>query len=180
MNESAGENVMMMPSSNSAIKFPNYFGQPPSLPSNTANQSDELVDLNNLFGKLKLGQLHTQEYLESFTHVALFWDPRHASAQLEVKNPDFDARIVTSLTSLNSFKSVYSQEPLVQGQRYYFEIKFLKGCNFKIGVCKNKTVKENAFCDETDGYGYYSAGQLRNGSKTSGMKYGETYRGNKD
>ena len=93
---------------------------------------------------------------------------------------EFDARIVRSKTSLNSFKSVYSQEPLVQGDRYYFEIKFLKGCNFKIGVCKNKNVKENAFCDETDGYGYYSAGQLRNGSKTSGMKYGETYRGNKD
>lgn len=65
----------------------------------------------------------------------------------------------------------------MQGDRYFFEVKFLKGCNFKIGVCKNRRNIESAFCDTTDGYGYYSAGQLRNGSKTSGKKYGTTFKG---
>lgn len=59
-------------------------------------------------------------------------------------------------------------------------MKFLKGSNFKIGICKNNRNTECSFCDFPEGYGYYSAGQLRHGSKTSGLKYGETYRGNKD
>ena len=37
---------------------------------------------------------------------------------------------------------------------------------------------ETAFCDYLDGFGYYSAGYLRNGSKTSGEKYGRPFRGN--
>ena len=62
MNEFNGESTaMMMPSNNStSIKFPNYFGQPSStIPStnpnlNNSNKSDELIDLNNLFGKMKI------------------------------------------------------------------------------------------------------------------------------
>jgi len=53
----------------------------------------------------------------------------------------------------------------------------LKGCNFKIGVSSDRRNPEVAFCDFENGFGYYSAGQLRNGSKTSGKKYGECYKG---
>lgn len=113
-------------------------------------------------------------------NIAVFWDSQACSENLTLHNADFDARIIESKTSLHSFKTVYSTEPMVQGNRYYFEVKFLKGCNFKIGVCKNKRHVETSFCDYPEGYGYYSAGQLRNGSKTSGLKYGETFRGNKD
>ena len=53
----------------------------------------------------------------------------------------------------------------------------MHGCNFKIGICKTRDVLERAFCDFVEGYGYYSAGQLRNGSKSSGNKYGESFKG---
>ena len=53
----------------------------------------------------------------------------------------------------------------------------MKGCNFKIGICSNKEKVEVAFCDSKEGYGFYSAGQLRNGSKTTGAKYGKIFRG---
>lgn len=65
----------------------------------------------------------------------------------------------------------------MSGDRYYFEVQFLKGCNFKIGVSSNKDKVEVAFCDAPEGFGFYSAGQLRNGSKTTGAKYGKIYRG---
>ena len=38
-------------------------------------------------------------------------------------------------------------------------------------------MKEVAFCDSVEGFAYYSAGQLRNGSKTCGKKYGESFKG---
>jgi hypothetical protein len=44
-------------------------------------------------------------------------------------------------------------------------------------VCSNKDKVEVAFCDAIEGFGFYSAGQLRNGSKTTGSKYGKIYRG---
>lgn len=84
---------------------------------------------------------------------------------------------MTCLNSLNSFKSIFAAEPFLSGERYYFEVQFVKGCNFKIGVSSTTTATEVAFCDYPEGYGFYSAGQLRNGSKTSGAKYGRPYRG---
>jgi hypothetical protein len=63
------------------------------------------------------------------------------------------------------------------GDRYFFEVKFLKGCNFKVGVSTSNRIIEQAFCDSSDGFGFYSAGQLRNGSKTSGKKYGDSFKG---
>jgi len=56
-------------------------------------------------------------------------------------------------------------------------LRLIYGSNFKIGISKNKRLTEIAFCDGLDGYAYYSAGQLRNGSKTSGKQYGESYKG---
>jgi len=110
----------------------------------------------------------------------VFWDPKHISKDLVLENEEYDPRVVYASTSLHSFKTIYASEPFIQGERYYFEVKFLKGCNFKIGICKNRDQTETAFCDTFDGFGYYSAGQLRNGSKTSGLKYGDSFKGNKD
>ena len=62
------------------------------------------------------------------------------------------------MTSHNSFKTAYGNEPFYQGNRYYFEVKFIHGCNFKIGVSKSRRFAETAFCDNIDGFGYYSAG----------------------
>ena len=60
---------------------------------------------------------------------------------------------------------------------YYFEIQFLKGWNFKVGISSTNNNTEAAFCDFVTGFGYYSAGQLRNGSKTSGEKYAKSFKG---
>ena len=69
---------------------------------------------------------------------------------------------------------------MLPGGRYFFKVQLLHGCNFKIGICKTNRVTEIAFCDSNDGYAYYSAGQLRNGSKTCGKKYGKAYKGTDD
>lgn len=118
----------------------------------------------------------TPEYLNSFMHMALFWDENQISSNLKL-NSDYDPRIASCKASLISFKSAYSSAPFLPGDRYYFEIKFLKGCNFKVGVSKTTRNVECAFCDTSDGFGYYSAGQLRNGSKTGGKKYGQPFKG---
>lgn len=78
---------------------------------------------------------------------------------------------------MHSFKTVYGDLPLIPGGRYYFEIKFLKGSNFKIGVSKVRRNIDIAFSDTTDGWAFYSNGQLRHNSKGDGPKYGEIYRG---
>ena len=63
------------------------------------------------------------------------------------------------------------------GFRYYFEVKFIKGSNFKIGVSKTRRNREIAFSDTEDGWAYYSNGQLRHNSKGEGLKYGDIFRG---
>ena len=88
-----------------------------------------------------------------------------------------DERTCTSKTSMHSFKTCYGNTTLIPGFRYYFEVKFIKGSNFKIGVSKSKRNREIAFSDTEDGWAYYSNGQLRHNSKGEGQKYGEIFRG---
>lgn len=59
---------------------------------------------------------------------------------------------------MNSFKSTYGNEVFLPGMRYYFEVKFLKGSNFKIGVSKTRRLLDFAFSDSSDGWAYYSNG----------------------
>jgi len=71
---------------------------------------------------------------------------------MEVVDKEFgDNLMVRSTSSISSYKSVYSAEPLEVGDRYFFEVKFLKGCNFKLGIyiddgCQKKPL-DTAFCD---------------------------------
>lgn len=113
------------------------------------NKYDEMIDLKDIFNKKASLLHHTQDYLDSFQHVALIWDTQALSQNLtlEFDESKADGGTVKCLTSLNSFKTVYSQDPMVSGDRYYFEVQFLKGCNFKLGICSNKTNTEVAFCD---------------------------------
>jgi len=89
-----------------------------------------------------------------------------------------DSRLCTSKTSLHSFKCAFGTEPFEPNCRYYFEVKLLKGTNFKIGIAESQCRDEPdvAFSDGTKGYAYYSNGQLRHNSKGSGQIYGETFR----
>jgi hypothetical protein len=59
---------------------------------------------------------------------------------------------------MHSFKSTFGNIILTPGFRYYFEIKFLKGSNFKIGVSRSKRNLDVAFSDFEDGWAYYSNG----------------------
>lgn len=83
--------------------------------------NDDIVDLSTLFGHKKI-EAHSQEYLDSFINMAVFWDKNACSANLHLKDADFDARNIISKTSLHSFKSVYATEPFLAGNRYYFEV----------------------------------------------------------
>ena len=76
------------------------------------------------------------------------------------------------------FKTAFGKEELLPFHRYYFEIRCLRGNNFKIGIATAKA-KENpnsAFCDTEAGYGYFSTGSLRHASKGTGFPYGEKYK----
>lgn len=64
------------------------------------------------------------------------------------------------------------------GSRYYFEVKFLKGSNFKIGVCSTRRNTDIAFSDTEEGWAYFSLGQLRHNSKGLGLKYGQRFKEN--
>ena len=65
----------------------------------SAKATDELVDLSQLFGATKMVAGHSQEYLDSFTHMAVFWDSPSASSNLYLDDEFFDARYVKSMTS---------------------------------------------------------------------------------
>lgn len=78
---------------------------------------------------------------------------------------------------MHSFKTAYGNIGLAPGFRYYFEVKFLKGSNFKLGVSRSRHNLDIAFSDDADGWAYYSNGQLRHNSKGDGPKYGEIFRG---
>ena len=61
------------------------------------------------------------------------------------------------------------------GLRYHFQVRIVKGSNFKLGVSRTRDVLDAAFCDTPDGWAYYSRGQLRHGDKSVGPEYGETF-----
>jgi len=76
------------------------------------------------------------------------------------------------------FKTAFGTEALEPNNRYYFEIRCLKGSNFKIGIAEAgaRSQTNQAFSDTKLGYSYFSAGQLRHNSKGQGPIYGEAYK----
>ena len=62
--------------------------------------------------------------------------------------------------------------------RYYFELKCVKGNNFKFGIATDaaKSDPDQAFCDSAEGYAYFSTGQLRHASKGHGPSYGDKFK----
>ena len=144
----------------------------------------------------------SKSYLSKFIHINFDWDKQYLSQYLqtdlseeerrayfeydwdEVSDfiPDItyiSQRQCKATTSLHSFKSAFGTTEMTPGQRYYFEIKCVKGSNFKIGICLSgaRTEPDMAFCDKDQGWGYYSNGQTRHNSKGTGEQYGETFKG---
>lgn len=56
---------------------------------------------------------HSKEYLDSFIQSPVFWESETASKNLYLDDEYFDARQVKSMTSQNSFKTVFANEPLI-------------------------------------------------------------------
>lgn len=69
--------------------------------------ADEMVDLACLFGGSSK-PVFERGYLESFQEIAVFWDSAAKSDQLRLGIDEYDARIITSKSSIHSFKTVYS------------------------------------------------------------------------
>lgn len=62
------------------------------------------------------------------------------------------------MSSMHSFKTAYGTQAMTPGHKYYFEVKILKGSNFKLGVCKSRRILDFAFSDTEEGWAYYSNG----------------------
>ena len=76
------------------------------------------------------------------------------------------------------FKTAFGAQALEPNNRYYFEIRCVKGSNFKIGIAEGAAREQTnqAFSDTAYGYAYFSNGQLRHNSKGQGPIYGEPYK----
>jgi hypothetical protein len=116
-----------------------------------------MVDLGKIFHVEKKQNNMSQGYLDSFMHIAVTWDQRFTSKNLKIHDT-YDTRAASCIESKETFKTTYSSEALEPNDRYFFQVKLLRGCNFKIGVSKNRHDPEVAFCDSSDGFGFYSAG----------------------
>jgi len=75
------------------------------------------------------------------------------------------------------YKNNYSDHVMDKHHVYYWEIKILKGNYFKIGVIKQSEIinVKKAFSDIKDGFAFYSAGKLRNGSNKDGENFSRGY-----
>ena len=69
-------------------------------------------------------------------------------------------RLCRATTSMHSFKTAFGTQPLSVGERYYFEIKCVKGSNFKIGIAESvaRLNPDVAFSDGDQGWAFYSNG----------------------
>ena len=77
------------------------------------------------------------------------------------------------------FRSIIADQPFKIRSVYYWEIhgNAQTENEMKIGVTtNNKFSSSTAFCDHDFGFAYYGTGQLRNGSNSSGNKYGKAFK----
>ena len=86
---------------------------------------------------------------------------------------------VEVLTSAGPYKNVFADTILQKNEVYYWEVKILKGTNFKIGIFKESEIAAfagKAFSDVAHGYALYSLGELRNGNnKPTGANFMDGY-----
>lgn len=79
---------------------------------------------------------------------------------------------------MGTYKNSYGDLLMEKNQIYYWEVKIIQGTYFKIGIIKEDhidQIKKKAFSDIPEGYAYFSIGQLRNGSNTTGTAFGSGY-----
>ena len=127
-------------------------------------------------------------YLNSFERISFDWDLSCLSDHLELHmslaqmcaelEGASEGRVCRATNQEHCFKSAFGKEALEPYHRYYFEIKCIKGSNFKIGIATQsaKQMPNSAFSDTDQGYAYFSTGTLRHNSKGSGSSYGEKFK----
>ena len=104
--------------------------------------------------------------------VYLNWKTNGANPSLKFFDDQYSTVEVT--TSTGPYKNLYADIVIQKGDIYYWEIKIVRGTNFKIGVFKESAIagfKGRAFSDNASGYAFYSTGHLRNGSNKTGEAY---------
>ena len=107
--------------------------------------------------------------------IYLNWSETNRNERLSFKNDQYGTIAVNA--SVGVYKNNYSDHIMDKHHVYYWEIKILKGNYFKIGVIKQSEIPnvKKAFSDIKDGYAYYSAGKLRNGSNKDGADFNKGY-----
>ena len=107
--------------------------------------------------------------------IYLNWSPQNRNDKLSFKNDQYGTVEVN--TSVGVYKNNYSDLVMDRHHTYYWEIKILKGTYFKIGVIKQSEIcnVKKAFSDIKEGFAYYSAGKLRNGSNKDGIDFKKGY-----
>ena len=126
-------------------------------------------------------------YLQSFERISFQWDESCLSSHLELcqslkqlcaEVTMASGRVCRAMNQEHCFKSAFGTEALEPHHRYYFEVKCVKGSNFKIGIATDlaRNTPNQAFCDTDQGFAYFSTGSLRHASKGSGPSYGEKYK----
>lgn len=115
----------------------------------TATSAITLSILNDKPGVIKQATIANEGdrslvYLTSFDKIYTGWDKTCLSDHLELRPSiqqicmeqldEGDGRICRAINQEHCFKSAFGTEALLPGHRYYFEIKCVKGTNFKIGI----------------------------------------------
>ena len=82
-------------------------------------------------------------YLNSFERISFEWDTTCLSDHLELNRSvkqlcaevaQPTGKVCRATNQEHCFKSAFGTEELLHSHRYYFEIKCVKGTNFKIGI----------------------------------------------
>lgn len=108
-------------------------------------------------------------YLSSFERIITEWDTESLSDHLELYesvkqlcaetvNPT--GRVCRSKNSEHCFKTAFGKEAMEPYHRYLFEIKIVKGNNFKLGIAieEAKKTPNQAPSDTEHGYAFFSTG----------------------
>lgn len=107
--------------------------------------------------------------------VYLNWKPSTNTHHRYLKDSRSTVEVTTSV---GTYKNSYADLLMQKNHIYYWEVKIIQGTYFKIGIIKDDhidQIKKKAFSDISQGYAYFSTGQLRNGSNTTGVAFGSGY-----
>ena len=108
---------------------------------------------------------------EGYITPLFYWDEENTSNRLKISEDGLSVKVINGA----GFKTSFGSEGFSERERYYFEVKIIKGTLIKIGVSREVTkphVWNQAFTDLPEGWEIYN-GETRHNSNALGSKYGE-------